>query len=89
MIKQPQMVRRSNLLFRNMGFHQIINEVTLVLEKPLSYIDLIFTSQTNMVVDSGVHASLHPNCQHQIPYAKFNLKIHFLPTYEQEKRHYR
>ena len=54
MIKQPQMVRRSNLLFHNMGFHQIINEVTLVLGKPLSYIDLIFTSQTNMVVDSGV-----------------------------------
>ena len=51
MIKQPQMVRRSNLLFHNIGFHQIINEV---LEKPLSYIDLIFTSQTNMVVDSGV-----------------------------------
>ena len=26
-------------------------------------------------MESGVHSSLHPNCHHQITYAKFNLKI--------------
>ena len=61
------------------GLHQIINEPTHVLEKSSSCIDLIFTSQPNLVVDSGVHPSLHPNCHHQIVYAKFNLKIHFPP----------
>ena len=57
--------------------HQIINEPTYVLENSSSCIDLIFTSQINLIVDSGVHPSLHPNCHHQIVYAKLNLKIHF------------
>ena len=70
------------------GLHQIINEPTHVLENSLSCIDLIFTSQLNLVVDSGVHPSLHPNCHHQIVYAKFNLKIHFPPPYEREIWHY-
>ena len=39
-------------------------------------------------MDSGVHPSLHPNCHHQIVYAKLNLKIHFPPPYEQEIWHY-
>ena len=39
-------------------------------------------------MDSGVYPSLHPNCHHQIVYAKFNLKIHFPPPYEREIWHY-
>ena len=34
-------------------------------------------------MDSGLHASLHPNCHHQIVYAKLNLKIEYSPCYEQ------
>ena len=30
-------------------------------------------------MDSGVHASLHPNCRHQIVYAKLNLKSEYPP----------
>ena len=37
---------------------------------------------------SGVHSSLHPNCHHQITYAKFNLKICCPPPYEREIWHY-
>ena len=59
------------------GLHQIINEPTYVLENSWSCIDLIFTSQPNLVVDSGVHPSLHPNWHHQTVYTKFNLKIRF------------
>ena len=33
-----------------------------------SCIDLIFTSQPNLVVDFGIHTSLHENCHHQIIY---------------------
>ena len=40
------------------------------------------------MVDSGVHPFLHPNCYHQIVYAKFNLKIHFPPPYEWKLWHY-
>ena len=70
------------------GLHQIINEPPHVLENSSSCIDLIFTSQSNLVVDSGLHPSLHPNCHHQIAYAKFNLKIHIPPPYEQGIWHY-
>ena len=70
------------------GLYQIINEPAHVLENSSSCIDLIFTSQPNLVVNSGVHPSLHPNCHHQIVYLKFNLKIHFPPPYEREIWHY-
>ena len=70
------------------GIQQIINESTHVLENSSSCIDLIFTLHPNLIVDSGVHSSLHPNCHHQIVYAKFNLKIHFPPPYEREIWYY-
>ena len=51
--------------------------------------DLIFSSQPNLVVESGVHPSLHPNCHHQIVFAKFNLMICYPPSYSGEVLHYR
>ena len=54
-----------------------------------SCIDLIFTSQPNMVIDSGVHASLHSNCHHQFIYAKFDLKIFYPPPYERTVWHFK
>ena len=39
-------------------------------------------------MESGVHSSLHPNCHHQIVFAKFNLKIFYPPPYECEIWHY-
>ena len=66
------------------GLQQINNELTHIIGDSSSCIDLIFTSQPNLVMESGVHSSLHPNCYHQITYAKFNLKIHYPPPYERE-----
>ena len=54
---------------------QVINEPTHILDNSKSCIDLIFTSQPNMIMDSGVHPSLHSNCHHQIIYVKFDLKV--------------
>ena len=56
------------------GLSQIIKEATHLLESSSSCIDLIFTTQPNLVVESGVHSSLYPNCHHQIVFAKFNLQ---------------
>ena len=39
-------------------------------------------------MESGVHSSLHPNCHHQITYAKFNLKIYYPSPYEREIMYY-
>ena len=61
---------------------QVINEPTHNLDNSRSCIDLIFTSQPNMVIDSGVHPSLHSNCQHQIIYFTFDLKVFYTPPYE-------
>ena len=49
---------------------------------------LLFTSQHNFVMESGIHSSLHQNCHHQIIYAKINLKVCYLPPYERVLWHY-
>ena len=50
------------------GLYQIVSEPTHLLPQSSSCIDLIFTDQPNLVVDSGTHPSLHPNCHHQVTY---------------------
>ena len=61
------------------GFNQIIDEPTHIQAKSTSSIDLIFTDQPNLSVNSGVHASLHPNCHHQIVHSRYNLNINYPP----------
>ena len=51
------------------------------MESSASYIDLIFTNQPNIVMDSGVHLSLHGKCHHQIIYSRLKLKIEYPPPY--------
>ena len=63
----------------SVGFTQLINEPTHIQSSSSSCIDLIFTDQRNLSVNCGVHASLHPNCHHQIVYSRFNLDIYYLP----------
>ena len=60
---------------------QVITEPTHILENSSSCIDLIFSNQPNLIMDSGVHPTLHSKCHHQIIYAKLNLKIEYPPPY--------
>ena len=62
------------------GLHQIINEPRHILENSSSCIDLIFTSQPNLSVESRTQPSLHPNCHYQIIFAKFSLEVLLLTT---------
>ena len=55
------------------GFYQLINEPIHV-----QCNDLLF-DQPKLSVNSGVHASLYPNCRHQIVYTSFNLNISYFP----------
>ena len=71
------------------GLNQIIKEATHILETSSSCIDPIFTTQPNLMVESGVLQSLHPNCHHQIVFAKFNLQIYYPPPYPREIWHYK
>ena len=70
-------------------------ELTQPLKKPTHicydykyFINWIFTSQSNLVVDFGTHISLLENCHHQIIYSKFDLKIFYPPLYERTVWHY-
>ena len=55
---------------------QLIKEPKYVQASSSSWIDLIFTDQPNLSVNSGVYASLlSSNCHHQIAHSSFSLNI--------------
>ena len=56
----------------NYGLHQLIHIPAHILNSSSSCIDLIFTSQPNLVMESGVHSSLCLNCHDQLVFAKFD-----------------
>ena len=60
----------------------MINETTHIQANSTSCIDLIFTDQENIFVNSRVHLSLHPNCYQQIVHSSFNLSIYKPPPYQ-------
>ena len=64
------------------SLQQLISDPTHLLPNSSSCIDLIFTDQPNLAVNSGVHPSLHVKCHHQIIHCKFNLMIVYPPPYE-------
>ena len=75
-------VSNINSLTTTHGLHQLISQPTHLLPTSSTCIDLIFTDQPNLVVNSGAHPSLHKNCHHQITFCKLNLKIEYPPPYE-------
>ena len=70
------------------GLPQLIKEPTHILTDSSSCIELLLTSQPNLVMESGVHSSLHKNSHYQIIYAKINFKVFYRPPYEYEIWHY-
>ena len=58
-------------LISDLGLHQLINEPTHIIGEHRSCIDLIFTNQPNIVLEAGVHPSLHEFCHHQIFYGNY------------------
>ena len=61
---------------------QVINEPTNILDNSKSCIDLMCTSQPNLITDSGVHPSLYSNYHHQIIYPELDLKVFDPRPYE-------
>ena len=66
------------------GRKQLISDPTHILQHSSSCVDLIFVNQSNLVIDSGIHPSLHQNYHHQIIFCKLNLKIEYPPPYARE-----
>ena len=70
---------RIDYLTTSYGFQQLISEPTYILKNSSTCIDLVFTDQPNLITDSGIHPSLHPNCHYDITFCKINLKITYPP----------
>ena len=68
--------------------NQLVQEPTHILNSSTSCIDLIFTLQPNLVMESGIHSLLHSTCHHQKVFAKFNLSIFYPPLYERTVWYY-
>lgn len=54
-----------------------------------SCIDLTFTDQPNLVLESGVRGSLDQSVKHQIIFCKINFKIPPLPKYVRKIWHFK
>ena len=77
-----------NMATYHFSLSQIIKEQIYIWNNSASCIDLIFTSQPNLLMHSSVHPSLHPNCHRQIVFSKFNLTIFYPPSYKRLAWHY-
>ena len=69
-------------LMSSNGFSRLVHEPTHIQTNSSFYVDLVFTDQPNLSVNSGVHVSLHPNCHHQIIHSSSNLSIYYPPPYQ-------
>ena len=85
----PEGAKLDNLLSQY-ELTQLLKIPTDNFENYKSWIDLIFISQPNLVVEVGfgLHPSLHENCHHQIIYSKFDLKTFYRQLYEKTVWHY-
>ena len=63
------------------GYSQIIDEPTHFTSNSSSCIDLIFTSNPSILVDSGIEKSVSSSCHHDIIYGKINFRIPLPPPH--------
>ena len=58
-----------------------MSEPTHIFKNSSSCVDLIFTDQPSLIIDSSTHPSLHPNCHHKMIHCKIDLKLVYPPPY--------
>ena len=57
------------------GFSQIYSNATHIIPNLSLFLDLILTNESNVVIESGVQASLIPNHHNHIPFVILSLKF--------------
>ena len=76
-------------MFTSLNLSQVISEPTnFTPHKNPTCIDLIFTDQPNLVLQSGTRPSLDPKCHHDIIHCRINYKIPPPPPHERTICHY-
>ena len=78
-VKEMQEGNAIENLTSQFGLHQVIKEPIHILDTSSSCIDLIFTSQPNLIIESRVHSSLHSSYHCHIIFAKSNLQAVYPP----------
>ena len=63
------------------GYGQIIDKLTHFTNKLSSCIDLIFTPNHSIMVDSGIEKSLCSSCHHDTIYGKVNVRVSLPPPH--------
>ena len=71
-----------NELTDSLDLSQLIDKPTHFLENSESCIDLIFTDQPNLFLNSGTHPSLFESCHHDIIHGSVNLNIPSPPPFK-------
>ena len=77
-----------DILTTDLGLQQLTSEPTHFMGDSKSCIDLIFTDQPNLFLESGVHPSLQEQCHHQIIFGKLSIKSPSPPPYRRRIWHY-
>ena len=76
-------------LMSSLNLSQTISKLTnFAPHKNPTYIELVFTDQANLVLQSGTRPSLDPKCHHDIIHCKINYKIPPPPPHERTIWHY-
>ena len=76
--------REINIITRAAVYSQLINQSKHLTKYFLSCIDLIFTSNPNLINSSGVEMSLFEKCHHNIVYGKIDFKTPLPSSYMRE-----
>ncbi len=71
-------------LTSSLDLHQLISEPTHFIGNSKSCIDLIFTDQPNLFVETEVHPSLDPVCHHSIISGKINIRCPPVPSFNRK-----
>ena len=67
------------------GYHRLINLPTHMTNTSSSCIDLVFTSNPNLITEFGIEKFLYAgSCHHSIVFGKMNLNVSLPPPYTRE-----
>ena len=73
---------RVEALTYSYGLNQLVKTPANLLQNSATCIDLVFTIQLHLLMESGVHSSLSSTCHHGIVFTKLKLKVKYPPPYE-------
>ena len=71
-----------------LGLQQLVCEPTHFIGESKSCIDLIFTNQPNLFLETGVHPTLHRQCHHHVVFAKITAHNLTPPSYKRKLWYY-